>query len=142
MTVRTLYNTLYNIIYNTANIRLIDVFFNGPLQILISSYMKNVFLKYYMLIVGITNIIYNGHNYLLFDEKIKSPYLPLPILKSLIYAKHGKTQMHRIYNLLIMYPIFTYIVLFTKLPYILSILLTIDTFIGFFYNLYYFIVLL
>jgi hypothetical protein len=134
--------TIFNTIFNTANTRLIDVFFTGPLQILISSYMKNVFLKYYMLIVGISNIIYNGHNYLLFDEKIKSPYLPLPILKSLIYPKYGKTQMHRIYNLLIMYPIFTYIVLFTKLPYILSILLTINIFIGFFYNLYYFVVLL
>ncbi len=138
MTVKTIFNT----IFNTANTRLIDVFFTGPLYLLISSYMKNVYLKYYMLIVGISNIIYNGHNYLLFDENIKSPFLPLPILKSLIDPKHGKTQMHRIYNLLIMYPIFTYIVLFTKLPYILSILLTIDIFIGFFYNLYYFVVLL
>ena len=138
MTVKTIFNT----IFNTANTRLIDVFFTGPLYLLISSYMKNIFLQGFMIYSGITNIIYNGHNYLLFDENIKSPYLPLPILKSLIDPKYGKTQMHRIYNLLIMYPIFTYIVLFTKLPYILSILLTIDIFIGFFYNLYYFVVLL
>lgn len=139
MTVETIINTILNTIFN---IRLIDVFFTGPLQILISSYMKNVFLKYYMLIVGISNIIYNGHNYLLFNEKIKSPYLPLPILKPLIHPIHGKFQMHRIYNLLIMYPIFTYIILFTKLPYSLTILFTINTVIGFFYNLYYFVVLL
>ena len=135
-------NTISNTISNTVNTRLIDVFLSGPLQILISSYIKNVYFKYYILIVCISNIIYNGHNYLLFDEKIKSPYLPLPIFKTLIDPKHGKTQMHRIYNLIIMYPIFTYIVLFTKLPHILTILYTINIIIGFFYNLYYFVVLL
>ena len=116
-------------------IRLIDVFITGPLQIYISTFLKNEFLKYFMLITGILNIIYNGHNYLLFNNTIKQS---IPILQPFV-SKDGKYQLHRIYNLVIMYPIFLYIALYCELPYYIRIIFFIDIFIGFLFNLYNFI---
>lgn len=120
-------------------IRLFDVFVSGPLQIIISTYITRSslsLLRYFMLITGILNIIYNGHNFLLFDSILKQP---LPILNKFIHLKHGKFQLHRLYNLIIMYPIFIYVLLNIGMPFELRILLLINIVIGFLYNLFYFI---
>ena len=70
----------------TNNLRLIDVFLSGPLQIIISNYItRSPALRYFMLITGILNIIYNGHNFLLFDSSILKK--PLPILNKFIHLK-------------------------------------------------------
>ena len=90
---------------NLLDIRIADVLISGPLQIYVSTYLHG-FLKYFMLLTGICNIIYNGH---------------------------------RIYNLIIMYPIFLYIALYKNLPLYVYILLLCDIILGFIYNLYYFL---
>ena len=119
------------------NERLFDLFYIGPLDIIISSYVKNIYLKYFMLLVGITNILYNGHNYLLLDiEFIKKPF---PIFKPLVNMSQGKTQLHRMYNLFIMYPILIYVYKTTNIPKTLKTLFLINIIVGIIYNLYYFL---
>ena len=49
--------------------RLYDVFISGPTQIGVSFYMKEPFLRCFMLLTGVLNILYNGHNYL----RMKNP---------------------------------------------------------------------
>lgn len=117
------------------NVRLIDVFITGPLQIFISFFLKITFFKYFMLITGILNIIYNGYVFLLKNKFIKKIHSPF---KHLI-TKNGKTQLHRLYNLFIMYPIFIYILLHFKLPSYLQALFYMNIVVGFAFNLYYFV---
>ena len=119
--------------------RTIDVFITGPLQISISFYVKNTFLKYFMLITGIINILYNGHNYLLFNMKLLKT--PVNLFKPFIDLKYGKKYLHRLYNLVLMYPIFFYIILNYHLPIYLRIMFIINIIIGVIYNLYYFLVI-
>ena len=49
------------------DVQLVDVFISGPLQIYISTFLKG-FLKWFMLVTGISNILYNGHNVLYFNN--------------------------------------------------------------------------
>ena len=119
------------------NIRIVDVFITGPLQIYISLFLKNVFLKYFMLITGILNIAFNGYVFLLESRFIKRKHR---YLKYFI-TEDGKTQLHRLYNLIIMYPIFLYILLHFKIPNFVQFAFSMNIIIGFVYNLYYFIVL-
>jgi hypothetical protein len=121
---------------DTNIFRLMDVFITGPLQIIVSNYITRLELRYFMLITGLLNIIYNGHNFLLFESVLKKP---LPILNKFIHLKNGKHQLHRLYNLIIMYPVFTYVLLNIAMPFELRILLLINIVIGFLYNLYYYI---
>ena len=122
---------------DTNETRLVDVFVSGPLQILISTYItRSPLLRYFMLITGIFNIIYNTDNYLLFNSTLKQP---LPILKPFVHFENGKTQLHRLYNLIIMYPIFIYVLLNIVMPIEVRILFLINIVIGFLYNLFYYI---
>ena len=122
-------------IFNSNKIRLIDVFITGPLQIYISTFLKNIFFKYFMLITGVLNITFNGYVYLLKSKYIKKKH---PYLKHII-TENGKTQIHRFYNLLVMYPIFLYILLNFKLPPYLQLVFLINIIIGFIFNLYNFV---
>lgn len=123
---------------DTNAVRLTDVFFSGPLQIIVSNYIITPLLRYFMLFTGILNIIYNGHNFLLFNSTIKKP---LPILNKFIHFKNGKYQLHRLYNLIIMYPIFTYVLLNINMPIEVRILLLINIVVGISYNLFYYLTL-
>ena len=117
--------------------RLGDVLITGPLQIYVSTFIKHsLFLRYFMLLTGILNIIYNGHNLLLFNKLIKNP---VSVFKPFVHLKNGKHQIHRLYNILITYPIFAYILFTVKLPDIISILFFTDIIVGFLFNLYFFI---
>ena len=120
------------------NTRLFDVFLLGPLDIVISKYIENVYLKIFMIYTGVTNILFNGYNYLYLEKKIFKKQDNW-FLNLIIDDEHGKTQPHRLYNLLIMYPIMFYIYKKIKLPKILSILLVTKIIIGFIYNFYYLI---
>jgi len=117
--------------------RLVDVFITGPLQIYVSKYINNKLLKYFMILTGLLNILFNGHNFLLTNDYIKNPF---NILK-LFISKNGKHQEHRIYNLFIMYPIFLYILLFFKLPSYVYNMFLINIIIGSLFNLYYYILI-
>jgi hypothetical protein len=117
--------------------RLVDVFLTGPLQIYVSTLIPktDIFFKYFMLLTGVLNILYNGHNYLLFNYTLKQP---LDIFKPFV-SNHGKHQFHRLYNLLIMYPIFIYIALKYNLPNYIQKLFILNIIVGIIYNLYYYI---
>ena len=79
------------ILMDTNELRLLDVFASGPLQIIISTYItRSPLLRYFMLITGIMNILYNGYNFLLFNSTLKQP---LPILNNFIHVKNGKKQI-------------------------------------------------
>ena len=111
--------------------RLIDVFLLGPIQILIGLYIKtNAFLKFFMIILGISNILYNGHNYLHFCQGTEIH----PYIKHFIHPKYGKTQIHRLYNIFIMYPILAYVYMTEKLPKFLEYILLFDIIFGFTIN--------
>jgi hypothetical protein len=114
--------------------RLIDVFITGPLQVYISSLIKVFFFKCFMLATGILNIMFNGYLFLLHSNYIKKPH---PFLKNFI-SKDGKHQIHRLYNLTIMYPIFLYVLLRFILSWRLYIIFLLNIIIGFIYNLYFF----
>lgn len=116
--------------------RLGDVLITGPLQIYVSTFITQPLLRYFMLLTGILNILYNGHNLLLFNKLIKNP---VSVFKPFVHLKNGKHQIHRLYNILIMYPIFAYILLTVKFPKIISILFFTDIVIGLLFNLYFFI---
>jgi len=56
---------------NSNDVRILDIFITGPLQIYVSLLLKNIFLKYFMLITGILNIAFNGYVYLLKNKYIQ-----------------------------------------------------------------------
>ena len=119
----------------TYHFRLLDVLCTGPIQLLVSKYVDNDLLKLFMIITGLGTIIYNGHNYLYINRDIIDKSIPL------VHNIQGKYQIHRLYNILIMYPIFNYIYNTTKIPQPLKKLFRINMILGFLYNLYFLIVL-
>lgn len=90
-----------------------------------------------MLITGVLNITFNGYVFLLKSKYIKKKH---PYLKHII-TENGKTQIHRLYNLFIMYPIFLYILFNFKLPPYLQLVFFINITIGFIFNLYNFMLI-
>lgn len=78
-----------------------------------------------MIITGIMSIIYNGSNYL----NIKNQFT---------HHKIGKSQWQRLYNIIIMYPIFLYVYLYYPLPKYLEVILLWDIILGTLYNSYNF----
>lgn len=114
--------------------RLVDVFLFGPLQIIVGIQVKNIVLKLFMILTGVMNILFNGHNYLYFDNRIDK----VPVLKPFVNDTQGKFQAHRLYNLLVMYPIFLYVYATTPLPKWLASLFLLNIVIGFGFNFYFY----
>ena len=120
---------------DSINSRLFDVFLTGPMRIYLSQFVKNKTLKLYLLLEGIFVILFNTHNYLHFDKK-NSPF-SIDFLIKYNHPIKGKPQLHRLYNLFVMYPIHIYIMAtsnFTKIQ--LFLFLFVITVPGFTYNLY------
>jgi len=117
------------------DVRLLDIFILGPSQILIGIHIiDNTFLRLFMIITGIMSIIYNGHNYLHYNYKYNK------IFSMFVSNKYqGKTQIHRLYNILVMYPIFAYIYMTKSLPKYLEYILLMDIVLGILYNMINFI---
>ena len=113
--------------------RLYDVFFSGLIYIYFSTFINNWPLKTYVFLIGFLNILYNGHNYLLLDKKI----LDRSLIPKMV-TEHGKTQWHRIYNLLIMYPLLAYANEITMKPKLFTYGLRVMIFLGFSVNLFNF----
>jgi hypothetical protein len=128
---------MYKIDLYNIDVRILDIFISGPLQIYVSLLLKNKFLKYFIFITGILNIAFNGYVFLLKSKYIRKKHR---YLKYLI-TEDGKRQIHRLYNLTIMYPIFLYILLHCKLPVFIQFAFFSNIVIGFIYNLYNFIIL-
>ena len=121
-----------NFVDKNSNIRLIDVFLFGPIQICSSFYIKNSFIKIFMFLTGIFNIIFNGHNYLLQDIKVLEK--PIYLLRKFINNYSGKTQLQKLYNIFLMYPLFIYIVLLIDMPDTIKIILSLNIIGGILYN--------
>lgn len=92
--------------------RILDITILGPLKIVLSYYTSNDthgrLLSWGMFITGILTIVYNYYNYCIIDNGvIPSNYINLPSsFKRLFFDReHGKTQLLRLINLAIMYPI-------------------------------------
>ena len=112
--------------------RELDVLISGPLYLFASQWVKNRVLKTFVLAVGFGTIIYNLHNYLYIDARIlKHSLLP----SSLVNPRWGKTQLHRLYNICIMYPILFYIYKNISVPVYLHLILYTQLGVGFIYNL-------
>lgn len=109
--------------------RLFDVFFTGPLQIYTSYFIDdNLALSIFMRMTGACTIIYNLHNYLYLNQKrLQTNYFGW-----FTHAIDGKQQVHRLYNILVMYPIFLYV--YKKYPTPLSPLFMLNILIGWIYN--------
>lgn len=123
--------------YQTKYLRLYDVFFSGILFIYISTIIENILLKIFMMITGIMTIAYNLNNLMYLDyKKINKSYF------GRLTTQQGKTQIHRLYNIIIMYPIFVYV--YMQIPEEYSIIRTlfmIDIVGGIIYNGYYYLTL-
>ena len=108
-------------------IRLYDVFVSGPIYILFSFYIKSALLRLFVFLTGLMTILFNLHNYLLIDkQKLKKPIIPW------VDPKEGKYQWHRIYNIIIMYPLLFYANYITKKPKWLTVIIYLMIIIGFF----------
>ena len=116
------------------NVRLLDVLIFGPSQMLISHYVINNVLKYFIFLTGVLSILFNGHNYLYLNMRV----LKKPIL-FFVNKKNGKTQIHRLFNLFVTYPVFWYIYKVTIMPKWLSGILLVNIIGGFIFNLNNFI---
>ncbi len=117
-------------------IRLIDIFIIGPIQLLVGYYTKNFYLKWFMYITGINTILYNLSNYLyVYQKVIEKPFF---IYQMFTHPIHGKFQIHRLYNVFVMYPIFFYIYLTQDIPDIIRFIFLIEIIIGLAFNSYNF----
>jgi len=114
--------------------RVYDVLLLGPLYIYFSTFIENFELRIFVLLVGIFTVLYNLQNLLIFDFGIidsKNGILPI--------SEHGKTQIHRLYNILIMYPILFYANYITTKPQWLTVIIFIMNLTGLIYNSYHYI---
>ena len=122
---------------DSANkVRLLDVLVLGPMQIAVSTYVKLPWLKCFMLVTGISTIIYNLHNFLYFHTDVLKT--PNPIFNGFVDPLNGKIQIHRLYNILIMYPLFLLAYKSTSLPPMLKYIFLLDIIIGAMYNSYHY----
>lgn len=110
--------------------RLVDVFLLGPFQIWVGLQIRRPLYRILMILIGTMNILYNGHNYwCLEQQQFCLPYIP--------YTEYGKYQIHRLYNLLLMYPFMWIISLQPELSITLRVLLRINVIIGWVYNFFF-----
>ena len=94
------------------------------------------YLKNYMLIEGLLTILYNGYNYLRFNKNIS---IPVKFINDYTDKEKGKSQLHRLYNILVMYPLHLYIVYKSDFTVFQLLLLLSITITGFIYNTYNYI---
>lgn len=116
------------------SLRLFDVFLTGPLQIYVGAHVNdNLILRVCMVGCGVMTILYNLHNAMYIDTRLlRSNYFG-----SFTNPRNGKTQLHRMYNLIVMYPIFYYV--YKTYPTKVSVLFLLEIVVGFLFNLYNFI---
>ena len=113
--------------------RLVDVFYLGPFQIYVGNHIKgNNILKYFMYINGVLTILFNGHNYLYINRGVIKKSFPF------VHDVEGKFQIQRLYNILIMYPLFFYASKVSDIPESHKKLFRLNIIVGFLYNLFWF----
>jgi hypothetical protein len=118
------------------NTRLVDTFILGPFQMYIAlKYINNnPLLKWYLFGVGLFSFIWNTHNYFYIDtEFVNQSYMPA------VHRQHGKYQIHRVYNLLIMYPVYIYVLNNYSLSPFTYTCLMVNIIVGIVFNLYHYL---
>ena len=114
---------------NIGNIaRLSDVVLTGPIQLMVASRVQPGCLQLFMIITGIMTIVYNGYVYLSMKGKV-------PTIPRIIDKIEGKTQIHRLFNVFVMYPIFMHVFLTTKLPLHIKVAFMFEIIFGTLFNL-------
>ena len=114
--------------FNTG--RLYDIFFSSLVYIYSSQFIKVSWLKYFVLCVGLMTNLYNLHNFLLINVRLIDE--PINVLRPFVDVNNGKTQLHRLYNILLMYPLLYYSTKF--MPSNLSSLMRVMIVCGLIYN--------
>jgi len=94
--------------FGIPNSRLVDVFLIGPITVLFSFFVKEEWLSLFILFSGILTIVYNGINWANINTNSQLKWIPESWRKKFIHPIRGKTQLVRLLNLLIMYPLFIY----------------------------------
>jgi len=94
--------------FGIPNSRLADVFLIGPITVLFSFFVKEEWLSLFILFSGILTIVYNGINWANINTNSQLKWIPESWRKNFIHPIRGKTQLVRLLNLLIMYPLFIY----------------------------------
>jgi len=118
------------------DLKLYDVLLSGPMYFYFSTFITHPFLKFFAQFVGVTTILYNGHNMLLKKGVFKKSLITSLLVESSESAQ--KTNFHRLYNLLLMYPLLFYSNYTTESPikYIIYMMI-IGGFIVNYYNFHY-----
>lgn len=114
-------------------IRLLDVLVLGPMRIYLSTFLpKKSIERYIILLIGVMTILYNLNNLLTLNFGFKNMFIP-----KIFVTKNGKTQQHRLYNVLLMYPFEIYVLYkFRKqIPNFLKTYFQITIFLGLLFNL-------
>lgn len=115
------------------DVRIMDILVNGPGQIFVGSKIKIKWLSLFMISIGTCTICWNLFAYLYSFNYIKKiPKYVMPFINK----KYGKSQIQRIFNLCIMYPIFIYAYFKarTRLSIFVQYLSIVNIIFGFTYN--------
>ena len=108
------------------DVRLIDIFFTGPFRIYLSYYVKNKYSSYILFYGGLCVLLFNLFTYL---------ETPFKFINEYSDKNKGKPQLHRLFNLFIMYPIEIFILLTSNLSSLQKMLYLLLIVSGFIYNL-------
>ena len=117
------------------DVRLIDIFLTGPFRIYLSYYVENSFSSYLLFYSGIGILLFNLFTYLYINLNITFLETPFKFINEYSDKNKGKPQLHRLYNLFVMYPIEIFILLTSNLSFLQKMLYLLLIVSGFIYNL-------
>lgn len=120
---------------NYIDVRLIDIFFTGPFRIYLSYYVENKFSSYYLFYGGLIVLLFNLFTYLYINLNLTGLKTPFKFINEYSDKIKGKSQLHRLYNLILMYPIEIFILLTSNISFLQKLLYLILIVSGFIYNL-------
>jgi hypothetical protein len=85
--------------------RILDVIVLGSMKMVLSNYTKSELLGWVMLISGICTSLYNLCNWIIIDHGGAVIGIPGWFRKLFFHPVHGKSQLLRLVNLFVMYPL-------------------------------------
>jgi hypothetical protein len=117
------------------DVRLIDIFLTGPFRIYLSYYVKNKYSSFYLFYGGLYVLLFNLFTYLYINLNFTCLETPFKFINEYSDKVKGKPQLHRLFNLFIMYPIEIFILLISNLSFLQKLLYLLLIVSGFIYNL-------
>jgi hypothetical protein len=116
------------------DVRLIDIFLTGPFRIYLSYYVENKFSSYYLFYGGLCVLLFNLFTYLYINLNLTCLETPFKFINEYSDKNKGKPQLHRLYNLFVMYPIEIFILSTSNLSVLQKMLYLLLIVSGFIYN--------